>query len=128
MTDGGPNRSMAAARIDVGVWLNRVAMGISELIDSRCNTARRKNACIHRTCCVKDSRETMRIQAAPRSRNGICTHCPLEFGSGVRRHPMDPKLLWGIISIAALVVAVGLWFAMDIRRRRRLRQRFGPEY
>ena len=41
---------------------------------------------------------------------------------------MDPKLLWGIISIAALVVAVGLWFAMDIRRRRRLRQRFGPEY
>src|SRR5438874_10719660 len=27
MTDGGPNRSMAAARIDVGVWLNRVAMG-----------------------------------------------------------------------------------------------------
>jgi hypothetical protein len=41
---------------------------------------------------------------------------------------MDPKLLWAVVVIAALVVALGVWFAMDLRRRRRLRQRFGPEY
>ena len=41
---------------------------------------------------------------------------------------MDPKLAWMIAIIAATVVAVGLWFVMETRRRRRLRARFGPEY
>jgi hypothetical protein len=41
---------------------------------------------------------------------------------------MDPKLAWMIAIIAAIVVAVGLWFVMETRRRRRLRARFGPEY
>jgi hypothetical protein len=41
---------------------------------------------------------------------------------------MDPKLAWMMAIIAALVVAVGLWFVMETRRRRRLRARFGPEY
>jgi hypothetical protein len=41
---------------------------------------------------------------------------------------MDPKLAWMMAIIAALVVAVGVWFVMETRRRRRLRARFGPEY
>ena len=41
---------------------------------------------------------------------------------------MDPKFAWMMVIIAALVVAVGLWFVMETRRRRRLRERFGPEY
>jgi hypothetical protein len=41
---------------------------------------------------------------------------------------MDPKLAWMIAIIAAIVVAAGLWFVMETRRRRRLRARFGPEY
>src|SRR5579864_4858435 len=40
---------------------------------------------------------------------------------------MDPKLIW-IVVVAAIVVVAGLWFVWEQRRRRRLRQRFGPEY
>ena len=41
---------------------------------------------------------------------------------------MDPKFAWMMVIIIALVVAVGLWFVIQTRRRRRLRERFGPEY
>jgi len=41
---------------------------------------------------------------------------------------MDPKVIWLMIVVAAIVVTAGLWLAMEQRRRRRLRQRFGPEY
>jgi hypothetical protein len=41
---------------------------------------------------------------------------------------MDPKVIWLTIVVAAIVVAAGLWLAMEKRRRLRLRQRFGPEY
>lgn len=41
---------------------------------------------------------------------------------------MDPKFAWMMVIAAVLVVAVGLWFVMEARRRRGLRKRFGPEY
>jgi len=42
---------------------------------------------------------------------------------------MNPTLTWTIVAIvAAVVVALGAWFAIETRRRRRLRERFGPEY
>jgi hypothetical protein len=41
---------------------------------------------------------------------------------------MDPKLMWTIVVVVAAVVAAGLWFVMEKRRRLRLRQRFGSEY
>jgi hypothetical protein len=50
--------------------------------------------------------------------------CPTEK----ERHTMDPKVAWTVIIIVAFAVMLGLWLIIDNRRRRRLRERFGPEY
>lgn len=41
---------------------------------------------------------------------------------------MDPKIVWTMIVVAAIVGAGVVWFVMGRRRHARLRQRFGPEY
>src|SRR5437016_5751189 len=41
---------------------------------------------------------------------------------------MDPKTIWVIVTIAAVIGGTLLWFILRRRRTDRLRQKFGPEY
>ena len=41
---------------------------------------------------------------------------------------MNPTLTWTIVAVALAVAAVAAWFAIETRRRRRLRDRFRTEY
>ena len=41
---------------------------------------------------------------------------------------MDPKLLWVVVAVVAIVVVMVAWAASSRIRRERLKTRFGPEY
>ena len=41
---------------------------------------------------------------------------------------MDPKVMWMLITVAAIAVVAAVWLMMAKRRHLRLRQRFGQEY
>jgi hypothetical protein len=51
-----------------------------------------------------------------------------EAGNNLRRSHMEPWILDIIIGVAVVLVVVGIVWAIDGRRTRHLRQRFGPEY